>query len=92
MDRKGTVILNTDFVAVSIDDHDDLVRSDLILDALVDAIFKNASLSWDKESLAFDDRILCSVLQILCPAHYNTKLRILKEQEEKKDGTDKDRE
>ena len=92
MDRKGTVILNTDFVAVSIDDHDDLVRSDLILDALVDAIFKNASLSWDKKSLDFDDRSLCGVLQVLCPAHYNTKIRILKEQEEKKDGTDKNRE
>lgn len=92
MDKKGTVILNTDIMAVCVDVHDDLIRRDLMLDALEDAIFRNASLSWDKKSLNFDDRSLCCVLQVLFPAHYNAKLHILKEQEEKKDGTDKDRE
>lgn len=89
---KNTVILNTDLMAISIADYDDLKTSELILDAVEDVIFRNASLSWDKKSLNFDDRSLCCVLQVLFPAHYNTKLRILKEQEEKKDGTDKDRE
>ena len=89
MDRESTVILNTDFVAVNIDDYHTMIRDVLMLDILKNAIFENASLRWDKKSLSFDDSKLSCMLQSLFLADYDSTLESLQE-EEAKDGTDKD--
>ena len=89
MDSNGTIIINNEFVAVCTEEYDSLKRNDLILDALMTTLFINASLSWDKKSLRFDDEIICHVLQALCTHDYNFKLRSLQQKEEI-NGTDKD--
>ena len=91
-ENNGAVICNINYMAVSMDEYADLIRADLTLDALLNALMCNAELSWDKESLRFDDSAVNHVLRSLCRNKYYAKIMSLKMDKEIKEadnGTDK---
>lgn len=92
MGEDREVKCTPDYIAIKVDDYAELIREDLTLHSIISVLFKNASLSWDKKDLDFDERSLCCVLKVLCTGDYYSTLRRLQKQEEEKDGTDKGRE
>ena len=89
MDNGRTIICNIDFVPMSFDDYECYIRQDEELGLLRDVLFRNASLSWDKKSLRFNDEKVSDMLKALYPSRFSYKLEELQSQEEEKDGTDK---
>ena len=60
-----------------------LVEESLILDTLVHGLLKSATLSWNKKNLMYDDQSVSTLLAVLVPSSYGTRLADLqKEQEE----------
>ena len=89
MDNNRYMLCNAEFVAVDIDSYEDLIRKEWQMDAIMETLLRNASLSWDKRSLVFDDRSLCHVMQAICPLEYQNTLKRLQRQEDETNGTDK---
>ena len=85
-ENNGAVICNINYMAVSMDEYADLIRADLTLDALLDALLAKAELSWDKESLRFDDSAVNHVLRALCRHKYYNKIMSLKIDKEIKEA------
>lgn len=91
---KEYITSNEDRVVITIEEYVDLIRDSQTLEALLQALFDNAELSWDKKDLRFDDTSTRHVLIALCRNKYYGKLislKMLEAKEEKKDdGTNKD--
>lgn len=93
MNPNTYITTNEDRVVITIEEYIDLIRDSQTLEAILEAIFENAELSWDKKSLRLDDSSICHVLSALCRNRYHARLYNLqakKEIEERADGTDKD--
>lgn len=76
------VITNTEYMAVSMDEYADLIRADLTLDALLDALLNDAELEWDEKSLKFNNKTVSHVLCALCRHRYFGKVQELKKERE----------
>jgi hypothetical protein len=82
---------NEDRVVILIDEYMDLIRAELTLDALLDALFTDAELEWDEKTLKFNQKAVCHVLCALRRNRYFAKIEVLKkEREEMIRGLNKD--
>lgn len=87
----GYMTTNEDRVVVTVEEYMDLVRTELTLDALLEALFKDAELEWDEKTLKFNQKAVSHVLCALCRNRYFAKVQTLrKEREEMLRGLNKD--
>ena len=87
----GYMTTNENRVTITVDEYVDLIRAEMVLDALVDTLFKEAELEWDEKSLKFNQKAVSHVLCALCRNRYFGKVQSLKkEREELLHGTHQD--
>lgn len=84
-----------EWMRLSRDEYDFLSASHLYYSLILDAIFKDASLSWDKESLSFGTEHVSRIVECIAKERYLRVLMKLKtddeiKQKEDKNGTDQD--
>lgn len=94
MNPNTYITTNEDRVVICIEEYIDLIRDRQTLEAILEAIFEKAELSWDGKRMRFDDESICHVLSALCRNRYHGTLFALQTKAEKEkeaqDGTDKD--
>lgn len=71
-----------DFIAL-VEEKESAERASIELDEILDCIFEEASLSYDKKSLYFQYNDLDGYLKLKEPVRYKNKLKELQEKEEK---------
>ena len=86
---NGYITNNEDRVVITVEEYVDLIRDSQTLESLLQALFDNAELSYDKKDLRFDDSSTRHVLGALCRNRYFGRLATLKmdaKMEEMKDA------
>ena len=83
-------LLPIGYVAVPVEEYVDLIATNDRYDSLRYALYDNATLSWDKNNLRFDDEKVSSVLSAIDNRYFGTLNRMKKEAEELEKGTDND--
>lgn len=82
---------NEDRVVVTVEEYIDLIRAELTLDTLLDALFTDAELEWDEKTIKVNQKAVSHVLGALCRNRYFAKVQALKkEREELIRGLNKD--
>lgn len=77
-------------VTVDLDEYKDLIVNNACLTVLLNAIYKDADLSWDGKSLRFSDDNINAILRVMDGNNYYSKLRLLqlsKKAEEKSNAS-----
>lgn len=70
-------------IAIDIEEFARLVRNDMLLDMLLDALFESARLTWNKDDISFNEIDIRGLVKLIRPMTYRKKLTELQEKEKK---------
>lgn len=80
--------MGENMVAIDVEEFARLVRNDMLLDMLLDALFESARLSWDKDDISFDKSEIRGLVKLIRPMTYRKILTELQEKDKKMEETD----
>lgn len=75
--------MGENMVAIDVEEFARLVRNDMLLDMLLDALFESARLTWDKDDISFDKSEIRGLVKLIRPMTYRKILTELQEKDKK---------
>ena len=72
-------------VKIPVSEYERLVVNDTILDVLIDAIYKDVHITWDRKDLSYGDGFLKKVMPLITGGRYTRELNKLIAKKEQED-------
>lgn len=73
-------------VAIDVEEFARLVRNDMLLNMLLDALLESARLTWNKDDISFDESEIRGLVKLIRPLTYRRILTELQEKDKKMEG------
>lgn len=68
-------------IHIDVEEYARLVRIDMLLDMLLDALFESARLTWNKDEISFNGDYIRVLVKLISPTSYKKRLTELQEEE-----------
>lgn len=78
--------MGENMVAIDVEKFARLVRNDMLLDMLLDALFESARLTWTKDDISFDESEIRGLVKLIRPMTYRKILTELQEKDKEMEG------